>query len=238
MELFWLAFVTGLVGSLHCAGMCGPIAFSLPFNPEAKSGFYLGRILYNSGRLLSYATLGVLTGAFGSALGFAGLQQELGIIAGSLLILTVLLTFLQKNRSVPILDRLSQRIRKGFHALYGTGKNSSLLGIGILNGFLPCGLVYTALAISLAAGTPLKGAAVMVLFGAGTFPMMFILSVSRRFVSLNVWRGFAKWSPFFALLIGVIFILRGANLGIPFLSPKIEPDKEAVECCSEADHAH
>lgn len=236
MELLWLALVTGLVGSLHCAGMCGPIAFSLPFREDgAAVGFYTGRLLYNSGRLVGYGILGALTGAFGNALGLVGFQQELGIIAGSLLVLVVVFSWLGKNRSIPWISTWSGAVQKGFARFYANSGNSSLLAIGVLNGFLPCGLVYTALAIALSSGYAAEGALVMVVFGLGTFPMMFLLSVSRRFVSLNVWRGFSRWSPVFALLIGLVFILRGANLGIPYLSPKVEVAQEHVDCCSRAE---
>lgn len=228
----WLAFVTGLLGSLHCAGMCGPIAFSLPFSSgRSPVSFYSGRVLYNVGRIITYAILGALVGSFGSALGMVGWQRYLGIFAGSLLVLAVLFGYLGKSDRYTLIDRISGKIKTGFNKYFGSAKSSSLFIVGLLNGLLPCGLVYTALAIALAAGDPVSGALVMVLFGSGTFPMMFVLSISRKFISQVVWKKFSRWSPLFALLIGVIFIFRGLNLGIPYLSPHVDQHGEVMECC-------
>ena len=232
IDNLWLALLTGLVGSLHCAGMCGPIAFSLPFSPEkGNTAFFNGRLLYNLGRILTYALLGALVGAFGSALRMAGMQQYLSMIAGVLLILAVLINYLSRGRQIPIISSFSNSIRNAFSKYYARTHWGALAIIGLINGLLPCGLVITALAIALSSGTAINGAMVMLVFGFGTFPMMFVLSISRKYISTLVWKKFARWSPIFALLIGVIFILRGANLGIPYLSPHIDHTADHAECC-------
>lgn len=228
----WLAFVTGLLGSLHCAGMCGPIAFSLPFGEnKAPIIFYAGRALYNLGRIVTYGLLGALVGTFGSALGMVGWQRYLGIIAGALLVLAVVFSYAGNKSRYSLVDKVSSKVKAGFNRYFGNAGSSSMFIVGLLNGLLPCGLVYTALAIALAAGDPLSGALVMILFGGGTFPMMFVLSISRKFISQVVWKKFARWSPLFAMIIGVIFIFRGLNLGIPYLSPHVDAHGEVMECC-------
>ena len=175
--------------------------------------------------------LGALVGSFGSVLGMAGWQRYLGIIAGSLLIVAVIVSYAGNNGRYSFLDKVSTHVKAGFNKYFGNASGSSMLIVGLLNGLLPCGLVYTALAIALATGDPLSGALAMVLFGGGTFPMMFILSISRKFISQVVWKKFARWSPIFALVIGVVFVFRGLNLGIPYLSPHIDAHGEVMECC-------
>jgi sulfite exporter TauE/SafE len=231
-EYLIAAIATGLFGSLHCAGMCGPIAFSLPFSDaKANTHFYLGRFSYNMGRIVTYALMGALVGAFGNVLGMAGWQQYLSIIAGSILILGVLLSRIRTGQSYGPIHKFSSKIKTAFGKYYAKSGNSSLFVIGLLNGILPCGLVFTALAIALATGSAAYGSLVMVIFGLGTFPMMFVISISRKFLSQLVWKKFSRWSPLFALIIGVIFILRGANLGIPYLSPEIHHTEDHLECC-------
>jgi len=231
-ENLWLALITGLVGSLHCAGMCGPIAFSLPFdNSKGTANFLNGRVIYNLGRIITYGLLGALVGSFGSALRMAGLQQYLSMIAGGILIIAVLFGYVNKRRQIGILTKASNAVRNGFSRYYSKSTWGAMGIIGLINGLLPCGLVITALAIALAAGTATNGFFVMLVFGLGTFPMMFVLSISRKFISALMWKKFTRWSPIFALIIGVIFVLRGANLGIPYLSPHIDHTANHAECC-------
>jgi sulfite exporter TauE/SafE len=93
--------------------------------------------------------------------------------------------------------------------------------IGILNGFLPCGLVYVALAGAIASGDAISGAAVMILFGLGTIPAMFAASVFGKFINIGIRTKLRKAVPALAILLAAVFILRGLNLGIPYLSPRL-----------------
>lgn len=234
--IWWTAFITGLVGSMHCAGMCSPIALSLPFNAASgRTGFVVGRLLYNGGRLLSYTLLGVIMGSLGSTLGWFGWQQYLSMGAGVLILLWVVFryTSLRLPLSVPAMP-----FSKTFKRLFDSGSQGSLLGIGILNGFLPCGLVYVALAGAVAAGTALNGAIYMVLFGLGTYPLMFVLSLGRAWKGLQQRLAMRKLIPWMAAVIGILFIVRGMNLGIPYFSPKMTQNhhQTEVECCHPAEN--
>lgn len=127
---------------------------------------------------------------------------------------------------------------KTFKRLFDSGSQVSLLGIGILNGFLPCGLVYVALAGAVASETALNGAIYMFLFGLGTYPLMFVLSLGRAWKGLQQRLAMRKLIPWMAAVIGILFIVRGMNLGIPYLSPKMTQNhhQTEVECCHPAEN--
>ncbi len=226
--IFITAFLTGLLGSLHCAGMCGPIALALPVVGNSVQEKMLSRVAYNIGRIITYTVLGFLFGAFGLGLKLAGFQQSVSIVSGAVIILMAIFStnFIEKKIGNPF------KLFKGNLAakLFKQKKYSSVFFIGILNGLLPCGFVYMALAASVATQGAWQGAAFMALFGLGTAPMMFSISMAQHVFSLDVRKKLNKAVPVFAVIIGCLFMLRGFNLGIPYLSPKIS-NNEKVECC-------
>ena len=142
--MFWItALLTGFFGSFHCAGMCGPIAFALPGKQIEGAGFYFGRLLYNSGRIVTYSCLGIVSGAFGLGLKLAGFQQSISIIAGILILVMVALNqTMMKTYSFRPLRLFSS---KKVHQLFNSKALSALFFIGVFNGLLPCGFVYIAL---------------------------------------------------------------------------------------------
>lgn len=217
------AFAIGLFGSLHCIGMCGPIAFALPVAQQTSLGFLTGRLLYNFGRVISYIFMGVIFGLLGGKVLMSGFQQTLSIGLGIIIIVYVLLP--QKNKSkilsfLPV-QRFTNPLKHSIQKLFGRGTNPSLLLIGILNGFLPCGFVYLGLAGAAAAGDAVSGGLFMMLFGFGTVPVMFVASYFGKVLSIDIRKKLLKAVPVFAVLLAMIFILRGMNLGIPFISPKL-----------------
>jgi sulfite exporter TauE/SafE len=221
--MLWTALALGFVGSLHCLGMCGPIVVVLPVKSGTGGRFLAGRVLYNLGRAATYGLLGAAVGIIGQAVALAGYQQILGITAGSLMILGVLLPSKSFSRVVPqafMTGLAALKTRLG--ALLGSDAFSSLFLIGVLNGLLPCGLVYSALAASLAAGGPAQGALYMALFGVGTMPAMFALSFAGGLLTARARRSLVKIIPVTVVLMGAFFILRGLALGIPYVSPKME----------------
>jgi len=217
------AFFVGLVGSLHCIGMCGPIAIALPVPNSGNLSFLTGRILYNLGRVATYSFLGAVLGLIGSKIALAGAQQIVSIVLGSIIIIAVLLPQKYKNYFAqhPAIQKLAQPLKSNIGILFSKGTFSAMFIIGILNGFLPCGLVYVALAGAIASGDAISGAAVMILFGLGTVPAMFAASVFGKFINIGIRTKIRKAVPALAILLGVIFVLRGMNLGIPYISPKI-----------------
>lgn len=222
--IFLTAFLTGLFGSFHCAGMCGPIAFALP-----RGHLLTGRLIYNFARILNYGLLGLLTGSLGFGLLLAGLQQGISIGAGVLIILMVVWQFLgKKSLSANPFSRISSGTIQHW---FKRGDLLSYAAIGLLNGLLPCGFVYLALVGSAVTQDPLQGFLFMVCFGLGTVPMMLLVSLAGQVISPSLRNTFARLAPWLAMLIGVWFIVRGLNLGIPYLSPHMPEAAPADSIC-------
>ncbi|MBL1212601.1 MAG: sulfite exporter TauE/SafE family protein [Ignavibacteriae bacterium] len=223
MEI-WAGFAIGLVGSFHCVGMCGPIALALPAVFENNFQLMLSRVLYNLGRVITYALFGAVLGLFSNRIIVIGLQQYTSIILGVIIVLYVITPrrYKAKLSSTKIYSTIYNSIKKGFNKVTKSKSTKSFLLIGIINGFLPCGLVYVALAGALSSGSVISGAIFMTFFGLGTFPIMFITSVAGKYLNVGVRRRINKLVPVFAFILGVIFILRGLNLGIPYISPPLK----------------
>jgi sulfite exporter TauE/SafE len=228
------AIILGLMGSLHCIGMCGPIAFMLPVD-RTNSYKKFGQIfLYHLGRLFAYGIIGLVFGLLGKGLYVFGVQQNLSIAIGILMIVLVLIpykTFSKYNLSKPLFkiiskvkNRLGQELKKK--------RPDTFLTIGLLNGFLPCGLVYMALFGAVAMGNAVEGSLYMILFGAGTIPLMTAIIYFSDLLKGSVRQNAQKLIPVFVVIIGGLFILRGLGLGIPYISPEpiIEIISSAIEC--------
>ena len=232
---FVAAFMLGLVGSLHCAGMCGPIAIALPLNNQSWFSRISGGLLYNLGRTLTYGLLGAIFGLAGMGLALGGLQQWVSIILGALMILAVLIPRIggAGRKIAGTTEKLTGVLKKPFIKLFRLRTYKSLFLIGILNGFLPCGLVYIVVAGALIMSEYYQGALYMVFFGLGTIPMLLAISITGNVISQKLRRKLTKAIPIVIILLGLLFILRGLNLGIPYLSPKIvsEGEKATMECC-------
>ncbi len=224
----WAALAVGFFGSFHCIGMCGPIALALPIPRASNIKFFLGRILYNIGRVISYSIMGGIFGLLGKSLMLWGFQQSLSILLGVFILVAVLIPVKYRNYllGVPLIQKIINPFKIKIGKLFKKTSLSSLLLIGILNGFLPCGFVYVALAGAIASGSVISGMLIMMFFGFGTIPTMFAASVFGKFVTLNFRQKLSRLTPVFAVLLAVIFILRGLNLGIPYLSPTMSHHKQ------------
>ena len=224
MEL-WTALVLGLVGSLHCAGMCGPLALALPRTGGSVPTFLAGRAAYNLGRVITYCLMGVVFGLAGQTLMLAGVQRWLSITLGVLL-----LVGLFGSRKLALwrpATLLVERLKVGMGAVLRRRSLGALGILGLLNGLLPCGLVYVAVAGAMTTGGLVAGAQYMVAFGVGTVPMMLAIGLSGELVPFS-WRlKLGKVIPVSVFLVASLLILRGLSLGIPFLSP----DLAAGTCC-------
>ncbi|MCX2482879.1 sulfite exporter TauE/SafE family protein [Pedobacter sp. MR2016-24] len=211
-----LAFMIGLLGSVHCVGMCGPLAFGVP---SLRSGWFylvLDKLLYQSGRIISYCILGVLIGLLGRQIWLAGLQQGVSILSGVLIILAALSRIFKFS-----LSNSSSLLLKPFNAMfsYALQHRANHLIIGLINGFLPCGFVYLAMAGALNTGAVPSAISYMFWFGLGTTPLMFIAAVSVGFTSALFRKRINQLIPFLMLFLGCWFMLRGLELNIPYLSP-------------------
>lgn len=233
MELL-AGFLLGFLGSFHCAVMCGPIALSLPSSNKTKLNFLIERFSYNIGRVATYSFFGMIFGFFGERIFMAGFQQIISIVIGTAIVIYILkpLLFRKKDKNFfTIQNNMSSLsfFKNIFAKFYSKNSKLSFFGIGVLNGFLPCGFIYIALTGAVALRTPLGGALFMGFFGIGTLPLMLGISMSKSFVSLDLRRRINKLSPVIALIFALIFIIRGLNLGIPYLSPKLEPVNKITE---------
>ena len=219
------ALMLGLIGSFHCAGMCGPIALAIPLNNNSWYSKTLGSLIYNIGRAITYAIMGFVFGLLGKGLVLAGFQKWVSIIMGIIMVLSVLFPSLYKNRfdlngkAFSFVGNLKIKLGN----LLRKRSYSSLFLIGLLNGLLPCGLVYMALAGAIATSDALSGAMFMFVFGLGTLPMLFLISILGNSLSVKFRTKMTKVIPAVVFFIGVLFILRGLGLGIPFISP---PEKK------------
>lgn len=228
----------GIVGSLHCIGMCGPIVVALPLKNQNLLSKILGAVLYNSGRVVTYGLLGVLFGLLGKGIHMAGFQQWTSIILGILMIISVVFPFVFREKITVgnLLAGMASRLIVRLKKLFATRSYRSLLLIGLLNGLLPCGLVYVAIAGAINSGSVFSGSLFMVLFGVGTIPLLLLASLASDTIGQRIRSKMQRAVPYFVFMLGVLFILRGMSLGIPYISPtseKLAP-KEMVEkgsCC-------
>jgi uncharacterized protein len=235
MDQIFLSILTGLsigfLGSIHCIGMCGPIAWALPVQSYTGWKKASSIFLYNSGRAVTYGALGLLFGFMGSQFRVWGLQQWVSILAGILILVFILSNFSFSSR-IRWLSRLNLFIQASLgHLLKAPKSPLSFLPIGLLNGLLPCGLVYVGIAAALATTHVFHGALLMFAFGLGTFPMMAGLMIFGHMISFNFRKKLNRAVPVFVGMMAVILILRGMNLGIPYLSPKLDKASAQVECC-------
>ncbi|WP_341214912.1 sulfite exporter TauE/SafE family protein [uncultured Wocania sp.] len=232
--MLWSAIILGLLGSFHCIGMCGPIAFMLPVDRSNSSKKIAQISIYHFGRLLAYSLIGLVFGLVGKSLYIFGLQQQLSIVIGVLMIIVVLIpvhTFNKYNLSKP-LYKLISKVKSALGKALKKKTADTFLTIGFLNGFLPCGLVYMAVFASITTGNTLLGSLYMILFGLGTIPLMTSAIYLGKFLNTTIKQRIQKAIPVFVVIIGLLFIIRGLGLGIPYLSPApiTEITSSDIEC--------
>lgn len=219
--MLYTALLFGLISSFHCIGMCGPIAMMLPVDHNNPTRKVLQIMLYHLGRLTAYGMLGLFFGMLGKGLFLAGLQQQLSIVVGILMIIFVVVpekTLAKYNFSKPVYKLIS-KVKAHLGAQFKRKSPDALFTIGLLNGFLPCGMVYAALFGAIAMQSELLGVAYMVLFGLGTIPMMSAVVLISNFITVPIRNRIQKVIPVFVIAIGALFIIRGMGLDIPYISP-------------------
>ncbi len=220
MEIVYTALGLGLLTGFHCIGMCGPIALVLPLNNKSWGTRVFSALVYNFGRTVTYTALGAIFGIIGAGFSFAGFQRWISIAMGVFMIASVLFPkinhLLYKGTGN---SKFMNSIKKQLSKYFQQASYKSLFITGLLNGLLPCGMVYMALAGAIAVGSVKYSMLYMVLFGLGTIPMMFLLSMLGNFASLKFKRFINKAIPVVVFIVGSLFILRGLELGIMFISP-------------------
>lgn len=228
--MVFLAFSIGLMSSFHCLGMCGPIAMAAPVITTNWFTELLSRLSYNIGRIFSYSIIGILMGLLGNVVLLSGIQQSISIISGVFILLSLIPFFNLERRLGGRVFHLFQIIRKPFQQLFKQKKFSSVFLLGILNGFIPCGMVYMAAAGAFAGASYINGMIFMLFFGLGTLPMMYLTSAGFQLAGPVLRSKIKNVMPVLIGLIGVLFILRGLNLGIPVISPKFVISSEITSC--------
>ena len=219
--MLYTAFIFGLISSFHCIGMCGPIAMMLPVDSHNQAKKVTQIMTYHIGRLAAYALIGLVFGLVGKGLFLSGMQQKLSIFIGVAMIAVILIpekVFAKHNFSKPIFLFIS-KIKTSLGSQFKNKSFKSLFMIGLLNGFLPCGMVYVALFGAIAMQSESLGMLYMVLFGLGTVPMMSSVVYLHSFLTVPVRNKIQKAIPYVAIAMGILFILRGLGLGIPYISP-------------------
>ncbi|MDP1803100.1 MAG: sulfite exporter TauE/SafE family protein [Bacteroidota bacterium] len=230
MSFILAAISLGFLGSFHCIGMCGPIALALPVHNKTRSEKLIAILTYNFGRILTYSVFGLVFGLIGQSFALFGYQQILSIILGSLILLGLLIPQRLINKSgilknlYSVLNNLKNKIAAQFQ------KNGirSFFSIGLLNGLLPCGLVYIAITGAVATGNIVNGMLFMAAFGFGTLPFMFAISFTSHLFGAKTRSSIRKAVPVVVGVMAILLILRGLNLGISYISPKISEDSSAV----------
>jgi sulfite exporter TauE/SafE len=231
-SVFEIGFFMGLLGSVHCIGMCGPLMMALPISHKSNFQKIVAIFLYHAGKILSYSILGILFGLFGSQFPVFGLQRNISIVIGLTILFYVLYVFVLKPKHIQWgpLSTLYNLIVKYLSKLFKSNSIFSFLMIGLLNGLLPCGMIYLALSSSMATQNILQGGLLMAFFGLGTVPALMLVAIGGQYMGFTFRRKIQKILPVFIFSIGVLLILRGLNLGIPYISPIAVIGNEVISC--------
>lgn len=219
--MLYSALIFGLISSLHCIGMCGPIAMMLPVDRNNPAKKVIQIMIYHLGRLTAYASLGLVFGILGKGFYMAGIQQNISIIVGVMMITIAIVPerlFMKYNFSKPVYKIIS-KVKSSLGSQFKRKSPDALFTIGLLNGFLPCGMVYAALFGAIAMQNVTLGVSYMLLYGLGTIPMMSAVVFISNILSVPLRSKLQKIIPVVAVFIGILFIIRGLGLDIAYLSP-------------------
>jgi uncharacterized protein len=225
-----IALLMGLTGSLHCAGMCGPILLVMPFHLLEGAMRWWGIAVYHIGRVSTYVALGLVLYSFRSLFN-PSVQHYVSSTMGLLLLLAGIYAFVPRS-GIRFSPPWTVFVQNKLRLFIGSPKLTSLFVMGVLNGLLPCGLVYLALSAAVNSGSTAKLVAFMYCFGIGTMPMHIALVMFKnRVLRFNI--QIKKIAPVVIICLGGILVVRGMNLGIPYLSPKIEITQHGIKgsCC-------
>ena len=231
--IFEIGFLMGLLGSVHCIGMCGPLVLALPMAQKTNLEKWGVLFLYHFGKISSYSMLGVLFGLFGSQLPLFGVQENISILIGVLMLVYVGYVFVLKPKQKGVFlhfNFLYNRITKQLGILFKHKNKLAFYLIGFLNGLLPCGMVYLALTSALATQNVLHGGYLMAFFGMGTVPALILVAMGGQYFGIRFRQQVQSLLPVFIFSMGLLLILRGLNLGIPYLSPNTGMGTNALHC--------
>lgn len=206
-----------LMSAGHCLGMCGPLvcAASLPAEREPEPAAVAGSIAaYHAGRIASYATIGLVLGSLSGLLpaetNAIAWQAALSLLAAFALVWVGLgLLGIFPVASSGCSGTLARTVVRFFGGLAGDRAGVRKFGLGVANGLLPCGPVYTVAIAALASGGAWNGALAMVVFGAGTVPLLVALTCGWRWIGARLRSGFTRAGALLAVAMGLQLGLRG-----------------------------
>lgn len=213
----WTALILGFTGSWHCVGMCGPIALALPYQGMAKHQAFANVLLYNLGRTTTYGLIGIFAGLLGKILFVAGIQQYVAIGLGIILLIAAIFSinieaFINRFRLVKAVHTF---VKQNLGRYLQKSSASNFYGIGLLNGLLPCGLVYFAVAGAVNSSSIVSASLFMVFFGLGTIPLMLVVAIGGQVIPLSWRRNIQKVTPFILFVFAILFIMRGLQFEVP-----------------------
>ncbi|MBA3680365.1 MAG: sulfite exporter TauE/SafE family protein [Bacteroidetes bacterium] len=235
MTFLIAAISLGFLGSFHCIGMCGPIAMALPVHAMPLRKRFFSILSYNSGRIITYTLLGAFFGFIGQSFFFFGFQQKLSIALGVIILLGLIFSqrsinkYLFTHKIYTLLNKVKSKISAQFQKK----TMRSFFSIGLLNGLLPCGLVYLGIAGAVSTGSIFKGAIFMMVFGMGTLPFMFAISHTSHLITLNTRTKIRKAMPLMIGLMAILLVLRGLNLNIKYISPALAEEETVSATCNK-----
>jgi len=224
------AFTLGMLSSLHCIGMCGPISLALPIGKLSFFGKSISILIYNLGRIATYTSIGLLIAIFGKYLTPSFLQQDLSKFLGITVIIASIL-FIAKPKLLIQDNYFFRIVKRELTKLFQKRNLPIFFLIGLLNGLLPCAMVYMAIGTAMTFENKISTAIFMCVFGLGTLPAMLLIGFGGG-VWLNKFKSrISKLVPFIAIAYGILLILRGMDLGIPYISPKLtNRNIEKINC--------
>jgi uncharacterized protein len=227
------AFIMGLAGSLHCLAMCGPIFAAVSGFYTQPKEYFRPLLLHHFGKIVSYASIGLFMGFIGQGISLVVFQNTLMLACG-ILLLFVAVSGMAKWT---VMDQLNAKITYAMSRILGKNRGGGFL-LGLINGWVPCGLVYAAAIGATATQSIIEGAGFMLFFGLGTIPILSLAGFSRWMIKLKRVPNLAIWKQIPALILGLIFFLKGLGLGIPFISPDLGSHESSKNCCARHHPRH
>ena len=214
---YWTAFTMGLFGSLHCIGMCGPIALALPYQSPTKAATVFNILLYNFGRTFSYSLIGIIPGLLGLGIFISGYQTSLSILLGILMLTIALFSFNPEKYILQLAPyrKFNTWLKSQFSKQLRHSSKATFLSIGMINGFLPCGMVYLAVAGALTQSQISESMLYMFFFGIGTVPLMLAFTLSGQWIGSKFRKLFFKATPLILFFFGILFLWRGLQVELP-----------------------
>jgi sulfite exporter TauE/SafE len=224
------ALILGLAGSIHCVGMCGPLVLALPLSFNQRWQLTRQMLGYHSGRILTYFALGVVFGLVGKGIAVAGFQKTLSLVAGCVMIVMAIGTWRIENMvaSLPGFGRFANKIKQELGRMMRTNPGRATFAMGAVNGLLPCGMVYAALAGAISTAETFEGGIFMLIFGVGTLPLMMTLSLLGHGLGAPFRKKIKLVQPFLLVLAGLLLIQRGLNLDLTLFESAVP--KADIDC--------